>query len=332
MRALVLALIVVWVSAGAGNAELPVEIARVREVAQYPEGAATATVVSLNETVLGAELRAVVTEILVRVGDVASPGQPLVRLDCADYRAALREAEGRERGVAARERYATLRLQRAEELLDRESVSREIFDEREAELDALRGDRSAAAGRLQKARLDVSRCAIASPFRALITERRAALGQYVAPGDPLLGVLDLDQIEVSAQIPVGDAVAVGGAAELVFEHAGERHPVLLRALLPAVATATRTREARLTFSGNAPLPGAAGKLRWRDARPHAPPELVVERGGVLGVFVAEDGAARFVGIPAAEAGRATPLPLELDDHLVVRGHLGLREGERVSAR
>ena len=137
----------------------------------------------------------------------------------------------------------------------------------------------------------------------------------------------------------GDRVRLGqlqftftDAAALHFEHEGERYPAVLRTVLPAVDTATRTREARLSFPDESPLPGAAGRLAWRDSRLHVPPALVVERGGALGVFVVEGGAARFVALPEAEAGRPAALSLPPEARIVVRGHLGLREGERVSAR
>ena len=80
------------------------------------------------------------------------------------------------------------------------------------------------------------------------------------------------------------------------------------------------------------LPGAAGQLIWRDPRPHIPAEYLVRRGGALGVFIIENGAARFIAIPAAGSGRASPTTLAPATRIVVTGQFALRQGERVESR
>ena len=76
-------------------------------------------------------------------------------------------------------------------------------------------------------------------------------------------------------------------------------------------------------------PGAAGRIAWRDAQPHVPAALVVRRGGRLGLFVAEQGTARFVPLAEAQEGRPAAVALPPATPVVVSGHLALQDGEKL---
>ena len=70
---------------------------------------------------------------------------------------------------------------------------------------------------------------------------------------------------------------------------GERYPLRLRRLPPVVDSRTRTRQARLEFTGAQAPAGSAGRLRWEAQAAYLPPELLVRRDGGLGVFLLDDG-------------------------------------------
>ena len=103
----------------------------------------------------------------------------------------------------------------------------------------------------------------------------------------------------------------------------------LRAAVAAIDAETRNQELRFVFDAALPLPGAAGQLVWHDPRAHVPGLVLVKRGNEFGVFVVEDGTARFVPAPAAQAGRASPLELADTAVVVTEGHYALRDGQRV---
>ena len=148
-----------------------VKVGQLADLAVHPRQSAPATVISLNSARLSAQIKARIDEIAVRVGEVTEPGQVLARLDCADYRLAARQAEARLASLEARLGLAERRLARARKLEERQTVSEELLDERKADLAVLRGDLGGALAQLEKAKLDVSRCAIRSPYRAVIIAR-----------------------------------------------------------------------------------------------------------------------------------------------------------------
>jgi RND family efflux transporter MFP subunit len=201
-----------------------VKIADLGDIAVYPERSAPATVISLNNTMVSAEIRAVVTDIPVNVGEVVEKGDVLLNLDCDEYNYMRSEAAAQIDALKARIKLAELKLARTEELLLKQSIAEETRDERDSELSVLRSDIRASQSRLNNAKLDVDRCTIESPFRALIKKRMASIGQFASVGTELLEIVDLDTLELSAQIFSQDTHQLHKANELMFEHNKEYYP------------------------------------------------------------------------------------------------------------
>jgi hypothetical protein len=66
---------------------------------------------------------------------------------------------------------------------------------------------------------------------------------------------------------------------------------------------------------------------WREAQPHLPAELLVQRAGRLGVFVAEGGKARFHPLPQAQEGRPAPLDLPPEARIATQGRHAVQDGQ-----
>lgn len=327
----ILLLIMVFTVSGHVLAEdrVTVKTVKVSEIAVYPERSAPATVVSLNESVISAQIAARVDELSVRVGDIVEQGAVLARLDCADYVLSRRASLARQEAIATKLDLAERRMQRTKQLTLKQSVAEEILDERESDFAVLQSELRGIRAEIEMRKLDETRCTVASPFRALIVERTSAVGEFVNVGTALVKVMDIDKTEISAQVLSGESGQVKQASQLYFEHDNKRYPVKLRAIVQAINTETRNREARLVFTDDQALPGAAGKLIWRDERAHIPGELLVRRDGKLGVFTVEKNIAHFNSMPTAQAGRASETSLTGDAQVVVEGHYSLKEAEPV---
>ena len=314
--------------AGAQNT-VAVKTARIKDVAIYLWNSAPATVVSLNDTSVPAQIKARIDEISVKVGEVVETGTVLVRLDCTDYRIAEQQAEADIGALEARILLAERRLERTRKLERQQTASEELLDQREADLAVLQAQLRGALAQLENAKIKVSRCTIRSPYRAVVTARLAAVGEFADLGTRLLEIKDLEQLEISAQVPTLDTGAVEQAGEIYFEDTARRYPVTLRTVTPAVNTQTRNREVRLLFSNEPALPGAAGKLVWRDNQPHVSAKLLVRRGNDFGIFINNTGKARFHVIPGAQQGRTTPVDLPLDTVVITEGQYRLENGQPI---
>ena len=306
-----------------------VKVARLVDVVNYPERSAPATVISLNNTRISAEIQANVDEILVNVGDIVELGQPMIQLDCADYKLLQTESKAQIESLRARIELAKRRLLRTEELLLKQSISEESRDERVSELAVLQADLKASQSKSNSAKLDVGRCRLASPFKALVTERTASVGQFANVGTVLLELVDLEHLEISAQIFNQEVDQLLNAKELHFEHNGSRYPLILRSVVPVINTETRNQEVRLLFKGSQALQGAAGKLIWTDNQAYIAGNLVVNRGDAFGIFYSNAHSAHFYPIAGARTGRSSPIDLPEETLIIIEGHYSLQDSTPV---
>lgn len=291
-----------------------------REIALQPQRSAQAQVVSLNTTRMSAEIAARIQALLVEPGQVVKRGEVLARLDCRDYELAARRAASQLEASLARARLAALQLERAQRLLGENFISRDLRDARQAEYDVARAAVAVDRTALETARRQVEKCVVRAPFPAIVSERLGQVGEMAAPGSPLVVLIDTSRIEVRAEVQAADADSLMAARDLRFQFDGNTYPLRLVRLSPAIDPATRLRQARLRFTAQPAPVGASGRLIWHDTAPHLPPEVVVRRGGQLGVYLDTGGQPRFHPLPAAQEGRpARAEGLTPDSRIVVRG-------------
>jgi len=316
--------------AAAAQGEVPVTVRPLSELAIYPTREAPATVISLNDSLVASEVAGRIAELPVRVGDVVDKGALIAHLDCEDYALERRRLEAASAALDARRQFARFQLQSARSLALKQNVSEELLNQRQSEMAALNAEWEQQQAGLALAARKVEKCEIRAPFKALVLERMADLAEWRNVGEPLVRLIDLDSIEVSAQVLAGDVEAMKGGGALAFADGGQRYALRLRAAVPAVTARSRTREVRLTFEGPPALPGTAGRMIWRSDRPHVPPDLLVERDGRLGVFAINDSHARFHPLEGALEGRPAPALLPGNTAIVVDGRYALRDGDAVA--
>ncbi|MEM7026967.1 MAG: efflux RND transporter periplasmic adaptor subunit [Pseudomonadota bacterium] len=300
------------------------------EVAIFPERSAPATVVSLNSTTVSSRIQAQVDALPVRVGDIVTQGNTLVKLDCTDYELAKKQIEASLESLQAQLSLAKRRLERTKQLTLKQSVSEELLDERESDLNVINANINGTKAELKQARINIDRCLVKSPFRALIIERISAVGQYTNIGTALLMILDIDNLEVSAQIHSQDSAQIKAAESLWFTADDKRQKLNLRRISESINSETRNREVRLVFDNETALPGATGNLNWQDNRPHIPGEYLVRRAEQYGVFTINGDRAEFIPIDSVQAGRASPTTMSLDSRIVTEGQYSINHNDIIT--
>lgn len=299
------------------------------DVAVTVRRSAPARVISLNRAQIAAELNARILAVDVRVGDAVERDDTLVRLDCRDYEHALAESNARLKAFISRRELADRQLARTRALLKTRTVSEDVVNQRQSEVETSVADIAAQRALIDRAATNASRCDVKSPFAGIVTQRHAQVGEYTSPGTTLVEIVDIEHVELVAEIDNADAARVEQHGKAVFRYAGESYPASVRALLPVVNPITRSRDTRLTFDAKAPHVGATGRLEWIQASNAIPTHLVVSRGGRLGVFTVEDDKARFITADAALPGRPAVVNLPDGALVVTQGRQSLEDGDPI---
>jgi RND family efflux transporter MFP subunit len=326
---LVVAALALLAAPALGAEAVPVTVQPLQQVVIYPEQRAPATVLSLNDSRLSAELNARVIDIPVQVGQEVAAGTPLVRLEKADFELALQRQQAAAASLAARLDLARYQWERTKSLSQQQAVSDELLKQREADVKSLEAEQQGQQAALAQARRQLDKTEIRAPFRAIVTERLTQVGELAAPGTPLVRIVDAARLEVSAQVQAEQAANLAAAAAPLLVSDGRRYALQLRAITPVVDSRSRTREARLSFGATAALPGTAGELVWQSPQAHIPAELLVKRQGRLGIFRAEDGHARFTALAGAQVGRPAAVPAGMNSVIIVEGRYRLQDGDAI---
>lgn len=330
-RLLTLALVIVT-GVTTALAQVSVRVAPLRDVVVDFEQRAPAEVMPLNDSLLAAEVNAVVRVIGADVGAAVRRGELLVELDPSDFRLQLEAAEAALASARARRDDARVKLDRARRLGSEQYVSEDELLSRETALAVADADIRSARAQAEVARLNLERCTVEAPFDGVIRSRAAQVGAYVTVGAPLVRVTQTDALELDADLPVAAAGRLENATEIWFESLGERWPVRVERLSPVVDSDRRSRRARFQFTAERPPAGRSGEVVWRVGSGQLPASLLSRRDGGLGLFLVRDGTAHFEPLPGAQEGRPFPVDLPPDTAVVVQGQDRLQHGDPVALR
>lgn len=309
---------------------VPVTVQRLGDLLVDKELRAPATVISANRAVVTSEVTALIKDVPVDVGDTLRKGDTLVVLDDDNNRLMLAQAKARLAALKAQIARAKYRLNKAEELLEKNFISDDELLERQTDLAVFEANLQEQEVLISIQALALSRTSIKSPFDAAVVERQAQVGSYAMPGTALMTIVQIDGREIDAEIDPRYAVQLPAVSELRFVSQGREWRVELSRLSSVIETDTRILRARFKFAGDPAPIGLTGELVWNEATGLVPVAQIVQRGTSLGVFVAAIDTARFVPIAGAQEGRPALVDLPPDTLIVVRGQARLQDGDTLS--
>jgi len=293
---------------------------------------APAEVLALNDSTIAAEVSAVVLSVNADVGQAVNAGDLLLELDPVDYQLNLKQAEANLASSEARLSQASAKLKRARTLGDKQYISADELLERETDVMVSNAQIQANEVAVSIARRNLEKCALTAPFDGVVRQRMAQVGNFVRNGDPLIAVTQIDQFELDAEIPDGQADEIRNADFIRFESRGKGWPLELLRLSPVINSQGRTRQARFAFTDDAPAVGRSGELVWRVGEGMLPSNLISRRNGALGVFVLDADKARFVPLPGAQEGRPASVDLPVSSRVITLGRERLQDGASVTVQ
>ena len=261
-----------------------------------------------DQVVVQARAAAFVERLHVRANlDPVRAGQPLAELYVPDW-------------VAAQEEFLAIRRMQGSELAGLREASRARMRQAGMSLEQIQDVER--TGRVQ------ARMMLAAPIAGVVTEVAAREGMAVMPGTTLFRINGVGTVWAQAEVPESQAAQVrpGTRVRATTPAApGEVFEGRVQALLPEVASGTRTVKARMELAnrGGRLVPGMFVQMQFSgpDARPAllVPTEALIQTGRRTVVMLAEDeGRFRAVEVePGAESGGQSEV------------RSGLRAGQKV---
>ena len=299
----------------------------------------TGTLAADEEVVAGFKVAGRVSEIAVDLGSPVRKGQLLARLDPTDFRlrveqaeAALRQVraglglpgdgsgEGVDPGKTALVREARAVLEEARLNRDRmaqlwekkliarsevdASLSRLLVAESryQAALEEIRNRQELLAERgsgLALARQQLADAVLSAPIDGAVRERRASVGEFLAAGAPVFGLVRIHPLRLRVAVPERDAasVRVGQAVRVRLEGDPASHAGRVARLSPSIQEQNRTLivEAEVANRDGRLRPGSFARaeivVEADRTAVMVPAGTVVTFAGLEKVFVVKDGKA-----------------------------------------
>jgi RND family efflux transporter MFP subunit len=314
----------------AAREPISVTVKPLAKVAQFPLRQEPAKVISLNDSRLSSEITAVIADIPVQVGQVVKSGTPLVKLDRVDTELALERAKAILSSLEARQRQAQRQLQRAQTLAQQRSLSEEELHRRETNMQISEAEITAQQVAIAQIQRNLTKSVLRAPFKGIVMERLSHLGELAIPGTPLIRMLDVEGIQLSAKLQPQHIDSLKSAKNVNFMSQGRAYPVELYTVTPAMDERERSQEVRFRFTEALPLVGSTGYLLWRRDEPHLPADLLVRRGSALGLFIVADKHAKFITLEKAQEGQPAPVDLPNDSAVIIDGRFLLADGDLVT--
>ncbi len=226
-----------------------VEPAKRGDIATYYH--ATATLEANKEATVPARVSGLVTELLAEEGDRVGAGEGLLRIEDAEYRYRLQQAEAE----AVKQR---ARFERLEKMLSNELVAAEEFESARSDLLAAESSRELAA-------LELARTRVEAPFAGRVTRRMADSGQMVSSGQELFTLADLSRLLARVHVPSKEFrnLRVDQPVELVLDSNGEHMQGRIELVSPVIDATSGTIKVTVAVTDYPPetRPGDFAEVR-----------------------------------------------------------------------
>lgn len=299
-----------------------VEVALVQPTRARLEVRLPGEIAGSRDSVLGAANGGYVESLGVKRGQLVRRGQSIARIDTRTY-AAQRDQAKAQLDLAASD------LERLEAVTDLASA---------AQLQGARTQLAVAQAGLDLAETRLSRAYVTAPFSGVIGQTAVEAGEVVGPGSPVARLVQLDPIHVSVSVSDRDigALRIGQQATVSTDAVGTLFEGEVVAVDPAADLKTRTFMAEIAVPNpdGVLLPGMIASVslsaELADEGTVIPQDWIVTRLDGVGVFVVEDGVARWRPVQTGQVlhDQVSVLSgLETGDTIVTTGHRTLADGD-----
>src|SRR6185437_12331304 len=172
-----------------------------RMVRMAPTMAVPGTVVSRNDSQLASEVEGRVSWV-ADVGTVVAANDVVARVDSSIASLQLASDKANVARLAAQVTFDRSQAERMDNLFKQNAIAKSTRDQAIATRDMDLAPLAQARAALKKSAYQLAHAAIRAPFPGRVVARLINAGEYVVAGKPVLRLVDVGSLEVSAQVPI----------------------------------------------------------------------------------------------------------------------------------
>src|SRR5262249_39776507 len=147
--------------------------------------------------------------------------------------------------LAAQLRFDRAQAERMQNLYSQNAIAKATRDQAVAARDVDVGALTQAQAMLSKSQYQHDHDEIRAPFAGRVVQRLINPGEYATAGKPIVRLVDIGTLEVSAQAPIQNSAFVHEGSTLTTLIEDKQVPATVRAIVPVGDQLSRTVEIRL---------------------------------------------------------------------------------------
>lgn len=305
------------------------DVATVRISALVRRLPLSGTLTPLNQTTIKAKVGGELLEVRVREGQTVAKGEVLARIDTRQQQAQVASQRAGVEKAKADLALAKLNLDNNQRLLDKKFIAQNVLDTAQSTHAAAVAGVKLAEAQLKLAEIGLEDSTVRAPFAGSIARRVAEPGEKVSSDSPLLGLVDLTQLELQASAPASEIPSVqpGQKAQVRVDGYGERRfEATVQRINPATEQGSRSILVYLSVDNR------EGLLR---GGMFAQGELVIAESGegavVPAAAIRSEAGLKYVMVVVGGKleRRAVTLGLSTEDNALIEVREGLKDGDTV---
>ena len=302
-----------------------VTVVQARAVKMSPKLVLPGTVVARNDSHLASEVEGRIAWV-AEVGTVVKAGDVVARLDKNMAGMQLASDKANVARLAAQLNYDRNQATRMDNLFSQNAIAKATRDQTVStrDMDAAALNQAQAAMRRSQYQFDHSE--IRAPFPGRVVSRLINVGEYAAVGKEIVRLVDVDSMEIKAQVPIEAAHYLREGMPINVEIAKRSFVVPVRAIVPVGDELSRTIEVRLTLKPGQAFVGDAAKVFAPSAAPRD--VLAVPRDALV---LREDNTYLFK-VDGKNVATRVAIETGTEDGSFVEVRGAIKRGERVIVR
>jgi len=248
---------------------------------------------------IASRLMGYIKNLDVTVGQEVKRGDLLFSIDSGDIKSQISQANSGYQQALAALTDARLDFNRFTKLYKEDSVSKQQYDKIRLQLSVAQENLASAKSGLDQAKAQLNYANVKAPFDGVIVQKMAVAGSLAAPGNPVVVMENLKSLSVQTQVSA-DLYAVlrnGDTAEVLIDGIDKPFVGTIYTLVSAADPKSRTHTVKLSLPDvNDVNSGTFARVSFKRGERQTmmlPTSAVVNRAGIEGVFVVENGRAFF---------------------------------------